>query len=310
MLNRLSPDKQAHYLGMSEPEMLIEYMNRHTDWAVVVCLVGGGQDINTGEAGIQEWFSAIQKSFPDWDVYVSDKIQSVEYMGDKSFDDLVAGTNCKTVPELHLSVSLRSFRSEYTSSFVAALLDNDVNAARDYYEKLRPIYPIYMTRDLNAAKQWVQGQTHDTKKRHGLIASSNAKRLRPDGIWVEAKCTPKRWFLEDRKDIKSSFFMEEVATEFDIQGLEIDFAVVGWDADYRYENGKFEYYKPSGSRWLHIAQEDERRYLKNAYRVLLTRAREGFVIFVPNGNDEDSTRQRKFYDELWDYLTRVGIEVL
>lgn len=294
---------------MSEPEILIEYMNRHTDWAVIVCLVGGGQDINTGEAGIQEWFRAIKKSFPNWNVFVSAKIRSAEYIDDKSFRALVTNINYQIIPELHLSVSLRSFRSEYTSNFVTALLDNDMNAARDYYEKLRTIYPIYITRNLNSAKKWVRSQTHGTSKRHGLIASSNAKRLRPEGIWVEAKCTPEKWFLEGPDNIKSSFFMEETATEFDIQGLEIDFAVVGWDADYRYENGKFEYYRPKGSRWLRITQEEKRRHLKNAYRVLLTRAREGFIIFVPNGNNEDTTRKCKFYDELWDYLTNIGIEV-
>ncbi len=309
VLNRLDDTTRTRILGMSEPEILIEYMNRHTDWAVIVCLVGGGQDINTGEAGIQEWFRAIKKSFPNWNVFVSDKIRSAEYIDDKSFRALVTNINYQIIPELHLSVSLRSFRSEYTSDFVTALLDNDINAARDYYEKLRSIYPIYITRNLNSAKKWVRSQTHGTSKRHGLIASSNAKRLRPEGIWVEAKCTPEKWFLEGPDNIKSSFFMEETATEFDIQGLEIDFAVVGWDADYRYENGKFEYYRPKGSRWLRITQEEKRRHLKNAYRVLLTRAREGFIIFVPNGNNEDTTRKCKFYDELWDYLTNIGIEV-
>ena len=167
-------------------------------------------------------------------------------------------------------------------------------------------HPYFMAR----AKQWVREQTAGKALRHGLIASSNGRRLRADGIWIESKCKPEKWFLGERDDIKSSYFMEEAASEFDIQGLEIDYAVVGWDADYRYVNGEFECFKPSGSRWLTINQEDKKRYLKNAYRVLLTRAREGFVIFVPRGDASDTTRQPEFYDALWQYLTDIGVDEL
>lgn len=310
ILNRLTDDQRAHFLAMSEPELLIDYMNRHQDWAVIVCLVGGGQDINTGEAGIQEWFASLKRSFPDWNVYVSGDITASEYLGDQSFADLTDGLKCEMIKELHLSVSLRAHRTSDVAGFVDSLLDNDAAAAAEKYKRLSEVYPIYMTRDLARAKQWVREQTAGKTLRHGLIASSNGRRLRADGIWIESKCKPEKWFLGERDDIKSSYFMEEAASEFDIQGLEIDYAVVGWDADYRYIDGKFEYFKPSGSRWLSINQEDKRRYLKNAYRVLLTRAREGFVIFVPHGDASDATRQPKFYDELWQYLTDIGVEEL
>lgn len=310
VLNRLTDGQRTYFLSMSEPELLIDYMNRHQDWAVIVCLVGGGQDINTGEAGIQEWFASLKRSFPDWHVYVSDEINVSEYLGNQSFQDLTDGLKCETVKELHLSVSVRAHRTQDVAGFVDAVLDGDTATAADKYNKLSGIYPIYITRNLNTAKQWVRNQTEGKNLRHGLIASSNGRRLRADGIWVESKCKPEKWFLGDRKDIKSSYFMEEVASEFDIQGLEIDYAVIAWDADYRYENGQFQCYKPSGSRWLYINKEDKRRYLKNAYRVLLTRAREGFVIFVPQGDDSDSTRRCKFYDELFEYLKSIGIEEL
>ena len=310
VLNRLTNEQRAHFLSMSEPEMLIDYMNRHQDWAVIVCLVGGGQDINTGEAGIQEWFASLKRSFPDWNVYVSGDITASEYLGDQSFAELTDGLKCETIKELHLSVSLRAHRTSDVAGFVDSLLDNDAAAAAEKYKRLSEVYPIYMTRDLARAKQWVREQTAGKALRHGLIASSNGRRLRADGIWIESKCKPEKWFLGERDDIKSSYFMEEAASEFDIQGLEIDYAVVGWDADYRYVDGKFEYFKPSGSRWLSINQEDKRRYLKNAYRVLLTRAREGFVIFVPRGDVSDATRQPKFYDALWQYLTDIGVEEL
>ena len=307
ILNKLPDDKRHKILSMSEPELLIEYMNRHQDWAVIVCLVGGGQDINTGEAGIKEWFDSLRRSYPDWKVYVSNKITEEEYVGNNSFDKLIEGLNCKTVEELHLSISLRSFRSEKVANFVHHLLNNEKEQAAAIYQEIKKVYPICMTRDLNTAKEWIKKQTESKNCRYGLIASSQAKRLRAEGIWVECKCKPEKWFLEGKNDIKSSYFMEEVATEFDIQGLEIDYALVGWDADYRYENGHFECYKPSGSKWQTINKEDNRRYLKNAYRVLLTRAREGFIIFVPKGDDSDNTRLCKYYDELYRYLYNIGI---
>ena len=307
ILNKLPDDKRHKILSMSEPELLIEYMNRHQDWAVIVCLVGGGQDINTGEAGIQEWFDSLRRSYPDWKVYVSNKITDEEYVGNNSFGTLIEGLNCKTVEELHLSISLRSFRSEKVANFVHHLLNNEKEQAASIYEEIKKVYPICITRDLNTAKEWIKKQTDGKNCRYGLIASSQAKRLRAEGIWVECNCKPEKWFLEGKNDIKSSYFMEEVATEFDIQGLEIDYALVGWDADYRYENGHFECYKPSGSKWQTINKEDNKRYLKNAYRVLLTRAREGFIIFVPKGDNSDNTRLCKYYDELWEYLKSIGI---
>ena len=308
ILNKLPDKKRQKILSMSEPELLIEYMDRHKDWAVIVCLVGGGQDINTGEAGIQEWFDSLRRSFPDWKVFISNKITDKEYVGNASYNSLIAGLDCTIVEELHLSISLRSFRSEKVANFVHHLLDNEKEKAKTIYNEIKQVYPICMTRDLNIAKDWIKHRTQGKNSRYGLIASSQAKRLRADGIWVECKCKPEKWFLEGKNDIKSSYYMEEVATEFDIQGLEIDYAIVGWDADYRYENGHFECYRPCGSKWQTINKEDNRRYLKNAYRVLLTRSREGFVIFIPKGDNSDQTRLCKYYDGLWSYLKEIGIE--
>ena len=308
VLNKLSDEKRLELLSMSEPELLIEYMNRHQDWAVIVCLVGGGQDINTGEAGIQEWFNSLRCSYPDWKIYISNKITDEEYVGSSSFEQLVEGLDYQVVDELHLSVSLRSFRSEKVANFVHHLLNGNKQKSSEIYKEIIKVYPICMTRDINTAKKWLKEQARNKKSRYGVIASSKAKRLRSEGIWVEYKCQPDKWFLEGKDDIKSSYFLEEVATEFDIQGLEIDYALVGWDADYRYEQGHFNYYKPSGSKWLTINKEDDKRYLKNAYRVLLTRAREGFIIFVPKGDNSDETRLCRYYNGLWNYLKGIGIK--
>lgn len=308
ILNKIPDTERQKILSRSEPELLIEYMNRHQDWAVIVCLVGGGQDINTGEAGIEEWFNSLRRSYPEWNVYVSSRIVEEEYVGNNSFSALVENLKCKFVDELHLSISLRSFRSEKVANFVHYLLNNEKEQAAEIYKEIKKVYPIYLTRNINTAKYWIKQQAKNKNCRYGLIASSQAKRLRAEGIWVECKCKPEKWFLEGKDDIKSSYFMEEVATEFDIQGLEIDYAIVGWDADYRYENKHFECYKPSGSKWQTINKLDKRRYLKNAYRVLLTRAREGFIIFVPNGDNTDITRLCKYYDGIYNYLKEIGIE--
>lgn len=313
VLNNIPQEKLESFLSMSESELFIEYMDRRKDWAVIVCLVGGGQDINDGEAGIEEWFNSIKKSFKDWDVYISNKITNNEYIGDNSLNYILSGMNYKIVNDLHLSISLRSFRNENVSSFIHHLLENNKDEAKKLYEEIKKVYPICMTRDLTTAKNWVKNRANESGNincRYGIIASSKAKRLRAEGIWVQCKCTPEKWFLNDCNDIQSSYYMEEIATEFDVQGLEIDWAIVGWDADYRYENGEFNYYKPNGSRWNKIKDKIDCRYLKNAYRVLLTRAREGFIIYVPKGDDNDCTRLSKYYDELWKYLSEIGIEII
>lgn len=294
--------------NMSEPEFLISILNRHEGWATIVCLIGGGQEINKGEsAGIAGWFDALKNNYPDWDVYISDKITDTEYSKGHSFDELVEGINYKIIENLHLSVSLRSFRSENVASFVKALLDNDIHSAKELYLKFKEDYPICITRDLEAAKTWVKSKAKGSQ-RYGLTASSGAKRLRKYGVWVQNKVDAPNWFLNGNDDVRSSFFLEETATEFDIQGLEIDWSVLCWDANLRYNMDHFEHYNFKGTKWQNVNKEDNILYLKNAYRVLLTRARQGLVIFVPTGDSDDITMQPSFYDGIYDYLKEIGIE--
>lgn len=289
----------------SEPEFLIEVMNRHKDWATIICLIGGGQEINTGEAGLMEWFSALHSSFPNWDVYLSTEIKDKEFLDKDTILNLLP--NAVHVPELHLSVSLRSFRSENVSNFVKYLLDADREKAIKFYETLKEKYPIFLTRNLLTAKNWVRNQAKGSR-RYGLIASSGAKRLRSFGIWVQNKIDAPKWFLNGFDDVRSSYFLEETATEFDIQGLEIDWAIVCWDADLRFQKENFEYYKFKGTKWENIKKEEKINYLKNSYRVLLTRSREGFIIFIPEGSPSDETRKPSYYNGIYDYLLSIGIK--
>ena len=293
--------------NMSEPEFLISIMDRHKDWAVIVCLIGGGQEINTGEAGLEEWFDALKNEFPEWHVYVSDQLTDSEYVDGGPMKRLLNGLMWHNVSELHLAVSLRSFRSENVSEFVKALLDVDKNKAQELYQELKNDYPIVLTRDLEKAKAWVKSHARGTE-RYGLTASSGAKRLRCFGIWVQSKADAKNWFLNEKDDVRSSYFLEDTATEFDIQGLELDWTIVGWDANLRFEHDSFNYYNFRGARWQNINNSSDRGYLKNAYRVLLTRARQGLVIFIPNGDNEDYSRPLDYYQGTYNYLKGIGIE--
>ncbi len=291
----------------SEPEFLISIMDRHTDWAVIVCLIGGGQEIYNGEAGIIDWFYTLKDHYSDWDIFLSDKMAESEFVGQSSVAELLGGRHYFVEPSLHLGVSLRSFRSELLSDFTKALLDNDKSRAGKIYQDLRRSYPIVVTRNFESAKQWVKTKSRGSE-RYGLLASSEGKRLRGVGIWVNSVINHVGWFLNDKNSVDSSYYLEVAASEFKVQGLEIDYGVLAWDADFRYINNHFSYYRFRGTQWNHIRNENKRRYLKNAYRVLLTRSRQGLVIYVPEGDLEDYTRQPQYYDGIYEYLKEIGIE--
>ena len=290
----------------SEPEFLISTMDRHSDWAVVVCLIGGGQEIYTGEGGLPEWFHALRHRFKDWDIYISDHLKE-EYVMDSTWEEMIGDLDTITVEDLHLSVSLRSFRTPDLADFVKAALDIDCEQAKSCYAKIREKYPIRITRNLDRAKTWVREKARGTQ-RYGLLATSGALRLKPEGIFVKNKINEAHWFLKGKDDVRSCYAMEDVATEFDVQGLELDYTIVAWDADLRMSHGKWAYKKFKGTEWNNVKKREDQIYLKNAYRVLLTRARQGMVLYVPQGSDEDETRKPIFYDETYRFLTSLGIE--
>lgn len=292
----------------SEPEFLISTLDRHRDWAVVICLIGGGQEINDGEAGLPEWFKALRERFNYWDVYVSNNLKD-EYLIDNTWKDLIKDLNLKYVPDLHLSVSLRSFRSPHVSGLIKALLDNDLIKSKKLYSSIKENYPIKLTRNLDTAKKWVKDKSKGSEK-YGLLATSGGLRLKAEGIFVKNKVNVANWFLNDKEDVRSCYALEDVITEFDVQGLELDYSIVAWDADLRMINGKWEYKKFRGSKWNNINKPDDRLYLKNSYRVLLTRSRQGMIIFIPKGSDSDATRAKVFYDGTYEYLKNMGIEEL
>lgn len=293
----------------SEPEVLISLMDRHQDWAVIVCLVGNGQEINTGEAGIGAWLDAIDQHFPDWHLFVSPQLAQLEHSTSATLQRLEARDHLYRDPDLHLAVSMRSFRAERVSDFVRAVLDHDLAEARQLLAAVCEQYPIALTRDLAAAKRWVRTHARGNERR-GLVASSQALRLKPHAIDVRYKVDPVVWFLSDPTDTRSSDYLEDAATEFQTQGLELDWACVTWDADLRYHPKGWTYHRFRGKKWELAHQDDRRQYMVNAYRVLLTRARQGMVIFVPQGDLSDPTRSPEFYDGTFGYLRDLGMPLV
>ncbi|MCG2793907.1 MAG: DUF2075 domain-containing protein [Weeksellaceae bacterium] len=292
----------------SEPEFLISCLDRHQDWAVVICLVGGGQEINTGEAGISEWLNAVKNKFPNWETHISPNLFDSEYAAQPAIASLSETNQIVFNPELHLSVSMRSYRAEHLSKLIKQILDIDANAKQTLRE-LQDKYPVILTRDLNKAKDWLREKARGSE-RYGLVVSSQAYRLKPLAIDVKTQINHVNWFLDGKDDIRSSYFLEDVATEFQVQGLELDWACVIWDGDFRFLNGEWKSHSFVGSKWQNIHKELRKKYLLNAYRVLLTRARQGMIIVIPEGNTEDYTRLPEFYDSTFEYLKSIGIEII
>ena len=293
--------------NMSEPEFLISIMNRHEGACTIICLIGGGQEINTGEAGIEEWFRALQNSFSNWEIHYSNLIvKDDNYVKDAELSKWIQGKGISET-NLHLGVSLRSFRSEKLSAFVKDVLDLKIENAKTILNSLNETYPIVITRNLDRAKEWLKTKARGTE-RFGLLASSGALRLRPFGLNVKSKIDAPYWFLNGKNDIRSSYFLEEIATEFDIQGLELDWVGVCLDGDLSFQNNNWTYKNFTGTTWKNVNQEIDKNYLKNAYRVLLTRARQGMVLFIPNSNTEDVTRLSQYYDGTFEYLKSLGLE--
>lgn len=306
----LNRKKGVTNFPMSEGEFLIWSLDQRQDWAVIVCLVGGGQEINTGEAGIGEWVRAMNETFPKWNVYISSHLTAKEYAEGKVEELLKNNLKVTYSEDLHLAVSMRSFRAEKLSNLVHHLLDCEVNITKQIFESIKENYPIVLTRDLNKAKGWLREHARGSE-RYGLLASSKAYRLKP--LAIDMRCQPDtvHWFLDDIDDVRSSLFLEDAASEFDVQGLELDWTCLIWDGDLRYNKNHWDYYEfNGGNKWNRINKEERQSYQINAYRVLLTRARQGMIICVPQGNPDDQTRLPEFYDSTFDYLKSIGFTVL
>lgn len=293
----------------SEPAFLLSCMNRHPDWAVVICLVGDGQEINRGEAGIAGWLGALAHDADAWTIYAPAQLKETAFGVSDLLSTLEQKSHLHYRPELHLATSMRSFRAETLSAFVRSILERDRALASRGFQDLRGRYPLALTRNLDDARNWIRARARGTE-RVGLLASSRAMRLRPHAIDVRVKADPVHWFLAPSNDVRSSDYLEDAATEFQVQGLEVDWACVTWDADLRYGASAWSHHNFQGTRWTAVNKIENQQFVVNTYRVLLTRARQGMVIFVPPGQNGDHTRPPTFYDGTFNYLRDLGIPTI
>lgn len=303
---------------MSEAEFLIWSLDQREDWAVIVCLVGGGQEINTGEAGISEWIKALNTHFTHWQIFISPQLTDKEYAEGQVKQLLKDNPNVRYAESLHLAVSLRSFRAETLSAFVHALLTFNPEARTLYQDICTKGYPLLMTRDMETARKWLREQARGSQKT-GVLVTKVAARFKPLAVDILAPGDENavHWFLEDKTDVRSSNYLEDAATEIQVQGLELDYACVLWDADMQCNNLTWDFFKFNGkTNWIQERNEENCKYMLNAYRVLMTRARQGLIICIPSGNNrknasgnwEDPTRLPKFYDGVYNYFKAIGIE--
>jgi Uncharacterized conserved protein (DUF2075) len=293
----------------SEAEMLFEFMNRHDGWSVIIALVGGGQEINTGEGGIGEWGKAIQNKYSNWEIHISPQLLSGDSStaNQKLFLETPNHVVIHPNENLHLSVSQRSFKASNLNEWVNAVINNNSNEAARLSDSIKRDYPLFITKDINTAKDWLRKRKAGTK-RIGLVASSGGLRLKPYGVHVREEIDETLWFLNDENDIRSSYYLEIAATEYKVQGLELDWVGICWDADLRRNKKQWDFKNFSGTKWQQTNTTEEQQFLLNTYRVLLTRAREGIIIFVPPGDEKDLTRLPEFYNPIFEYLKSCGLQ--
>lgn len=319
MWDQHEADKNIKLLGLppkkqSEPDLLIEHMDKSHEWGVILCLLGGGQEINKGEDGLIEWLKSIKNNFPHWHVYAAPEIKTKEYLGNMSSDEILDFPHKQFLDELHLRTSTRSFKAENFSKMINHLLEVEFDEAKHIIAQLNTKpesekYHLLLTRDFQTAKNWVKSKTRGTE-RCGLFTTSKSIRLWPEGIVKrgQREFDPLAWWLDDEKYIDSSYSLEIPCTEFFSQGLELDWSIFAWDACLRPKNNDWEYLRFERYTWKKINDEKKQKYLKNAFRVLLTRARQGTIIFVPKGDTEDNTRLPEYYDGIYNYLKQLGIQ--
>lgn len=309
-------NKRKFKRNISEPEMIINIMNRHDHWAVIVCLVGGGQEIHDGEAGLREWGDALQRRFLDWKVYASrEAIDGGPAVAGSRLVTDRGDLHIVEVPELHLSVATRTYpRAQVLNDWCNSVLAGDVAVAKSLATSTQ--FPVYVTRELATAKAWLRQNTRGFD-RCGLVASSGAARLRAHGLETATSFHRdypyELWFLNPKGDVRSSFQLEVLATEFEIQGLELDHVCLCWGGDFTWSDKRriWEYSNFVGTKWRRVPEESAaREFIRNKYRVLVTRARQSVIIWVPRGDASDLTIAPEPFDDTAEMLTEAGARPL
>ncbi len=310
-------NKKKFKRDYSEPEMLLGIMERHQDWAAVIALVGGGQEINDGEAGLEEWGRALAERSTPWMIYASPEVLNggPSTAGHRLFDGPSSTPRVQTNDTLHLRTSNRSLRAENLASWVNYVLDGDADSASKL--RIADKFPIFLSRNLDETRAKLREQALGPI-RYGLVGSSGASRLRAIGLepssTFHADYPWEHWYLAPEQDLRSSYRCEVFTTEFEIQGLELDWIGLCWGGDCIWERMHGwqlrKLLSGPNNRWVSIKNPERRKFRENAYRVLLTRARQGMIIFVPNGNAEDTTNLPDEFNATAEFLLKCGVTVM
>ena len=302
------------FWNFSEPELLLKVMERQPDWCVIIALVGSGQEIHDGEAGLGEWGRALAGRECEWKIWSSEVAINggSTFSGKTLFSDVSSPPKALISRSLHLSTTKRSARAERLTEWVDCVLRADAHGAQRITPELKE-FPIALVRNLGLAKNLLRCYGA-SESRYGLIASSEADRLRAEGIDVSMASRKgisfPDWFVQPAGRIDSSNQLEVAATEFECQGLELDWTCVCWGNDFVFDAGirTWNFWRLWGVGLRAVSDIEDQEYARNVYRVLLTRAREGMVLFVPHGDPKDSTRPSKFYDDTFEFLKECGLE--
>ena len=314
-----SQNNKKNGTEISEPETMLSIMDRHPDWAVIVALVGGGQEIHNGEAGLLEWGKTLREKFKNWRIVVSPEVlkQDADNAGHRLFcDENLGSLTIQTEPSLHLKINLRSFRADKIAEWVDAALTGDTIRAASLIPEIRN-FPFALSRSLETTRQWLRLHARG-QQRAGLVASSGAVRLRADGLELSSgfrqgnRDMYVHWFLAQLPDVRSSNQLEVAASEFECQGLELDWVGLCWGGNFAFDAAKngWQHRYFSGSRWGNVKSEIDQQYLLNAYRVLLTRARRGLILWIPKGDISDQTRTPEYFDSTAEYFIRCGLPMV
>lgn len=301
----------------SEPSLFLEILDR-LSWSCLVCLVGPGQEINRGEGGLPLWASAIAEAVrngANWEVIAAppaiDGGEMVAGDGLGSVVDFMA-VPLRRDSSLHLANAIRSYRNPMHGLWVAALLESDLEKARGLATRMSAP-PAFLTRNLGAARSWLRDRRKGGRS-VGLLCSSGAVRLVGEGIPPAPRSNELgpigHWFLKPYSDFRSGGALETPMSEFGCQGLEVDYAGVCWGGDLVWQGAIWLPRMMRAPRWQIVREVEKRRFRLNGYRVLLTRARAGTVIFVPRGNEDDDTRSPADYERTAGALIDAGCHVL